>query len=1117
MRRTSYMFLVLLGVMLGTSAELHAQLNYVFNAGTGSQITGSFNTLWQGTRAGANGWGQGNPHNEALVNIGFTFNYNGTSYTQVTIGTAGLIKFGSASAATAGNGFSSMGGPGIAPFWDDMRLTDGEAGFGSCYSSAVRYMTTGSSPNRIFVVWYDQIGLGQGGTGYLSEVSVQARLYEGTNKIEFYYIEPIDGTGNTCSGWGGSGTQSSASIGLGWNNSTFLSVTPGSPASASTTTANNSVNVSSTSIQAGTLYTFCPGGVLGDVVQGGTSTMKDGDTLLVGRQVVLSSTQTFQPFRFFNQCATTFKYTIGGGAAGDYSITPATGSFGVNGSTPTLSFRPTTLGPRYATLKVEDNSGQVVRTYILAGQGIPRVLWTGNIAQGGTPGVANGDTLFLGIRQPNNTVQTYTPLTLTLPNVPGPPASITYTLIDPTGQFRIDRTSDNIPLGGSVSPVITFAPDARVNIQEATLIVNAEGEVRRYLLQIFSSGAGATFAVGGEPLGAGATVFRSVFKCVALETEVLEVTVKSIGDEPFLIESNDAFLVDAAIRQGTPPYPLFRDNFGNPISAPDYFVSDASGNPLQLPISIPPGVTQSIYIGFQPILANSRRARAFFQTNGSNFFGLDVDNGRVEGMLNFELVGTGIGPALANGVGEDELPKALVFPNTDVRGTSTMTGTIFNDGECDLLIDAEEFRIVAGDVDEFKILAGFTGIGRDAEGNYVLPPGIGTSFDVAFTPQRSGSRRASVQVVTNDSTVIIPGITERGYYYIDLFGVGKVGLEGRNVELPPAVIDGSSSTGVAVLENNSGTLVGITNIAIVGSGEIAEDPANPWPTTPVTVAPGQRFELGLILTPTPGSTAGIRTAVLEVTLDNGDVLSIDVTGLAGTRTLNIVPTSLFQTLRLPVGNLRRQFVVIANNGTLPVLIQDVQLGGTNPDHYSIGRLSRLFIEPGSAEFLEVTYAPTVAGPSSGTITILSNTTNGTPAGTHTITLGGEGTSTAIGGGEAGSAGTIRTPGDDQSAVRPSLGAAGASAMLVDGTALWQSTPNPTSGKAEIRYRLPADAAVTLMLYNANGKVVKTVLQEHVEAGENSVIIDLNDMPSGRYFYTLQTASGAVTLAMDLVK
>src|SRR5690606_223282 len=97
---------------------------------------------------------------------------------------------------------------------------------------------------------------------------------------------------------------------------------------------------------------------------------------------------------------------------------------------------------------------------------------------------------------------------------------------------------------------------------------------------------------------------------------------------------------------------------------------------------------------------------------------------------------------------------------------------------------------------------------------YMFAPGETDEITVRFTPTRSGSRRASMWISSSDSTVLQPGVSERGTIYLDVYGVGKVGLEARDVMLRPAVIDGAVSTGDVVVENTSAELVSINAVSI---------------------------------------------------------------------------------------------------------------------------------------------------------------------------------------------------------------------------------------------------------------------------------------------------------------
>jgi len=114
------------------------------------------------------------------IPIGFTFNYYGTDYTTVNVSTNGFLAFG-----TSGNSFSNtcpqpvtINDLQISAFWDDLYVTG---------PSSLRYETTGSAPNRTFIVQWENVGFcctsPPGGTG----LTFQVQLREGSNIIAVMY------------------------------------------------------------------------------------------------------------------------------------------------------------------------------------------------------------------------------------------------------------------------------------------------------------------------------------------------------------------------------------------------------------------------------------------------------------------------------------------------------------------------------------------------------------------------------------------------------------------------------------------------------------------------------------------------------------------------------------------------------------------------------------------------------------------------------------------------------------------------------------------------------------------------------------------------------------------
>ena len=88
--------------------------------------------------------------------------------------------------------------------------------------------------------------------------------------------------------------------------------------------------------------------------------------------------------------------------------------------------------------------------------------------------------------------------------------------------------------------------------------------------------------------------------------------------------------------------------------------------------------------------------------------------------------------------------------------------------------------------------------------------------------------------------------------------------------------------------------------------------------------------------------------------------------------------------------------------------------------------------------------------------------------------------------------------------------------------LSQNFPNPFNPQTSIRYALPQDANVKLVIYNVLGQRVKTLADGHETAGYNTVWWDGKDengdqVASGIYFYRLQAGKFSVIKKMMLMK
>lgn len=97
--------------------------------------------------------------------------------------------------------------------------------------------------------------------------------------------------------------------------------------------------------------------------------------------------------------------------------------------------------------------------------------------------------------------------------------------------------------------------------------------------------------------------------------------------------------------------------------------------------------------------------------------------------------------------------------------------------------------------------------------------------------------------------------------------------------------------------------------------------------------------------------------------------------------------------------------------------------------------------------------------------------------------------------------------------------------------LYQNYPNPFNPTTTIKFTIPTspwrpspyqgegmrERLVTLRIYDALGREIKTLINEQFEPGEYELKFDGSDLPSGIYFYKLSYGNQAQTRKMMLLK
>ncbi|MGI4739489.1 MAG: T9SS type A sorting domain-containing protein [Janthinobacterium lividum] len=193
----------LAGLLLSSAASAQAQ-TLTYTSTSASNVAGIYTDL--GTSGTAIATANTDDANSAAQNIGFTFGFNGSTFTQFVFNTNGVIRLGSAAPSTvalyydyAGSGLDPLASTNAAntnllmPFNFDLVPGTGQVDY--------RVLTSGTAPNRVCTIQWrnvaDKPGTGRdvANTTQYANFSFQLKLYETTNAIEFVYGQATAGTG----------------------------------------------------------------------------------------------------------------------------------------------------------------------------------------------------------------------------------------------------------------------------------------------------------------------------------------------------------------------------------------------------------------------------------------------------------------------------------------------------------------------------------------------------------------------------------------------------------------------------------------------------------------------------------------------------------------------------------------------------------------------------------------------------------------------------------------------------------------------------------------------------------------------------------------------------------
>ena len=184
-----------LAASLGLAGSLAAHAQLAYPAAASQNVAGTYTDVSTVAGSTAIATSTNDDANSAAQNIGFSFNYNGLSFTQFVLNTNGFIRLGSAPPSAANlfltdNSNAYPGGPFvstdpadvnlIAPFNCDLKPGTSTPDF--------RLATTGTAPNRVCTIqWKNMRDKLTPPAVQMANIAFQVKLYETTNAVEFVY------------------------------------------------------------------------------------------------------------------------------------------------------------------------------------------------------------------------------------------------------------------------------------------------------------------------------------------------------------------------------------------------------------------------------------------------------------------------------------------------------------------------------------------------------------------------------------------------------------------------------------------------------------------------------------------------------------------------------------------------------------------------------------------------------------------------------------------------------------------------------------------------------------------------------------------------------------------
>jgi hypothetical protein len=307
------------------------------------------------------------------------------------------------------------------------------------------------------------------------------------------------------------------------------------------------------------------------------------------------------------------------------------------------------------------------------------------------------------------------------------------------------------------------------------------------------------------------------------------------------------------------------------------------------------------------------------------------------------------------GVGQGQLaasPASLSFGTAQLGNGMTKPVTLTNVGQSPLQISQ---ATVSG--------AGFHMNGMNLP--FWLQPGQNTTVNVVFSPPAAGNQNGSLTIVSDGSSPVT---------LVSLSGNAPVAASGTlNSNLASLSFGtlqvGNTKSQSGILTNSGNATVTISQASISGTGFIGSGLV-----LPLKLSAGQSTAFTVSYAPTAvGNNNGTLTIVSDASNKNLAV------SLSGTATKPLAPgvlgssPSALNFGSIEVGKSKTQSEMLTNTGATAVTVSQAKITAAGFGISGLSLPSKL--DPGQSASFTVTYSPTTAGVSNGSLVLVSDASN----------------------------------------------------------------------------------------------------------------------------------------------